>query len=459
MAELTEEQLRTIVATAVAAALAARPAPRTKHNEVPGGSSTTDTWDFSEGHGFKLFINSTKAIEPLFNGEQSGFKHFLRQINDRAETFGWKKILDITTNATAGVTKSLTLNYGALTHAQVKADVELCCYEDESHSKQGSIVLRKLITASISRDLYNRLLQNESNCLIRNNDNPPKQRESGVLMLHELIGLVSVQTRATVAIIIRDLNNLDMIMEAEKDHNIVEFNTKVTDLLNDLRARDIVPPDITTNLFSAHKLVADQQFSEHIVRKEEDYEDGTTTKLSAEDLMSIAREKYKTINKRNEWKKKSKKELEFIAMFTELKHAKQQLVQNKSRKDKQGGDNEGRPKHAGREQTGIFAWKNVAPAPGEPRKKDFKGKACICCPHHPNTKWVLETNRRGQPHVDHCSMKHKAENEETQLALAAVDDATAATDQSELSDDSRTLAQALMNAINADPELSQITFT
>jgi len=139
MAELTEEQLRTIVATAVAAALAARPVAATKYNEVPGGSSTTDTWDFSEGHGFKLFLNSTKPIEPLFNGEQSGFKYFLRQINDRAETFGWKGILDIKT--TTGVTKSLTLNYGALTYAQVKADVELYCYEDESRSKQGSIVL------------------------------------------------------------------------------------------------------------------------------------------------------------------------------------------------------------------------------------------------------------------------------------------------------------------------------
>lgn len=159
------------------------------------------------------------------------------------------------------------------------------------------------------------------------------------------------------------------------------------------------------------------------------------TKLLAEDLMSIAREKYKTISKRNKWKKKSKKELDFIAMFTELKHVKQQLVQNKSGKDKQGNDHEGRPNQAGRKQTGIFAWKNVAPAAGEPRKTDFKGKTYIYCPHHPDTKWVLETNRRGQPHIDHCSMKKKAEDKETQLALAAMDNITEVIEQSEQLDD------------------------
>ena len=50
---------------------------------------------------------------------------------------------------------------------------------------------------------------------------------------------------------------------------------------------------------------------------------------------------------------------------------------------------------------GDWAWKGVAPKPGEPRTRTFRGKQYIYCDHGV-TKWVLE-EKRGVKHKDACS--------------------------------------------------------
>jgi len=358
------------------------------YNEVPGGDDMTATWDFSVGPGLKLFLNSTKAIEPAFNGSQSSLRYFLRQVNDRAETFGWQSILVVKNDDNRD--RSIPLAYGAITLDNVKASVLTYCFLPQSRLKQGSIILRKLITSSISEELYNRLLQVESKYVVTDPNDPSKSHESGALMLFALINLVSVEVRATVANLISKLNHLDHLMESQKDQDIVAFNTTVTDLMNELRARDVTPPDITTNLFNAYKLVGDKQFTDYIGRKEEAYEDGTIVDFSAEKLMEIAREKCKVITGRQEWRKKSKQELEFIAMLNGFKQVQEKLTQNtgKPRNNNRAKDGDDKPKQPGRPADGVFAWKNDPPKAGEPKEKKFRGIDYVHCPHHPNTQWV-----------------------------------------------------------------------
>jgi hypothetical protein len=40
--------------------------------------------------------------------------------------------------------------------------------------------------------------------------------------------------------------------------------------------------------------------------------------------------------------------------------------------------------------SGKFAWKNIAPADGEPREKKRDGKAYLHCPNHGDLQWVLK---------------------------------------------------------------------
>jgi len=359
---MTQAQLEQLLAAAVASAITAnRTAPT--YNEVPGGNDANAIWDFSAGDGLKLFLNSTKPIDPIFDGKQSGLRYFLRQINDRAETFGWQSMLVVPNDK--GEDRSIPLGYGALTIDNVKASVEKYAYMTQSRSKQGSIVLRKLIASSISQDLYNRLLQVEDKCTVLNQANTSQTHESGALMLFALISLASIEVRATVANLISQLNHLDLILDQQKDHNIIEFNTTVTDLMNELRARDVTPPDITTNLFNAYKLVGDKQFTDYIGRKEEAYEDGSIKDFSAEKLMEVAREKFKVINGRQEWRKKTKQELEFIAMTNAFNQARDRLTQNTGKPRGKPKDKDDKPREPGRPADGVFAWKNVAPKAGE----------------------------------------------------------------------------------------------
>jgi hypothetical protein len=42
-----------------------------------------------------------------------------------------------------------------------------------------------------------------------------------------------------------------------------------------------------------------------------------------------------------------------------------------------------------RKNDGSFAWKDVAPKEGEPKKKAVKGKTYFWCTHHTNPMWAL----------------------------------------------------------------------
>jgi hypothetical protein len=194
-----------------------------------------------------------------------------------------------------------------------------------------------LIKASISTDLWTELqdLQDKYTVSI---GTPATTRTDGILYLYELIGLVAIETKSTVTNIIKQLNNLTGIME-QKQSDIKEFNNSVNLLLSGLRAQNHTIPDIITNLFEAYKSCEDSKFVEYMVRKEEAYEDNTITDLSAQKLMKMALEKFKTLQGRNQWKQKSSQELEFIAMQNELLKIKklEQDSQKKSTPKKDAG--------------------------------------------------------------------------------------------------------------------------
>ena len=369
---------------------------------VPGGTGNVP-WDFTSGDGMKLFHNSTKALDPKFDGDQKQLHNFLTTVEDRAESYGWTSILTIPVGGTE--TRSLTEEFGTITEAQVRAHAAIYLELNE-RNHQASACLKKFLTSSLEADILSQVLQLKAKYTITTTNGEDK--ESGALMLFHLIKIVSIETRSTVANIMRHLNNLPKVMEESKS-DVKDFNKAVNEHITELNARRASVPEIVTGLFEAYRTCEDEKFSEWAYRKEELYVDSDIS-WTKEELMQKALEKYKHIKSVDGWMTKSEKELDFVAMKAHWlqaskgngngKKPKAQLQQDPPRTDKDGNKKKQFVKHKGDK-----AWKGVAPKSGEPKSKEVNGKKYVAC-NHGETQWALETTAAGEKHLEVCTVLH-----------------------------------------------------
>jgi hypothetical protein len=385
------------------------PPPQAPFALVPGGATAgaLPPWDFSSGDGLKLFMSSTKALEPKFDGSQANLIHFLEQVQDRADSFGWTNIMRITDDN--NTTRKLTTEYGTLTHANMLASANTYMTLN-GRSRQASNCLQLFIKASIDSSVMIELsqLQHKYSIVVNN-----ETRIDGPMMLYQLIGMVAIETRATISSITDKLGNLAALMEEEKS-NVKNFNTKVNLYVLALQARDAPVPDIITQLFKAYKNCGDAAFAKYIETKEDLYLDRSVD-YDRQQLMRLALEKYKTIEQTGKWLQKSEEQLEFIAMKAELQT---QIMKLADKKPKLKQNTEKGPRKA-RANTGKWAWKSITPKPGEAHKKTVDGKAYIHCPHHGDTQWVLEVNREGVEHATGCRARQNSKEPATPTTLSS----------------------------------------
>jgi hypothetical protein len=311
--------LQAIIQAAVAAALlAALPQPSAPPQFAinPAGAGA-NPWDFMSGHGLKVYIAITDPFTPLYNGEQHLLNDLLRKIANRAESFSFFGILAILDDN--GQVRQLTREHGCLTLINMQA-AAIANLQAQGRNHQASEMLRKLLQASITSKTADRLFHRKSNYTVNiaaaalpgDPPNPPIMREDGPTMLFELIALVSVETRAMVATLGRKLDDMAAIMRTVKS-NVQEFNAEVETIVDALNARNAPVPELRTKLFTGYKSCGDSAFIKYIIRKEEEYEDGSSN-LTATQLMQVALEKFKTLTYKGEWMVKTKQELEFIAL-------------------------------------------------------------------------------------------------------------------------------------------------
>jgi hypothetical protein len=369
------------------------------YSVVPGGGDPTTPWNFTTGDGLKLFQAATKAIEDKFDGDMEKLQYFLDAIQERANTYGMDGVLRINIGtAAAPEFRNLTTEYGSITDAQMRAHAIVYQRLDE-RDRQCSAILVSLISASITPELLDELKQKDYSVTVQVGTPPAEQkRQDGPLMLFQLITLVSVDTRATVSTLLKQLTGagLSIVMEDVKS-DIHMFNKRVSMMMIALRARRREVPDCVPALFEAYQSCEDSTFTKYIARKEEEYEDKTITTLDNKELMEMAHEKYKTLVEKKMWKKKTKEQLEFIALKSELEVARRQIVQKPAKEKKQT------PAKPGPRNDGEWAWKAIPPAKeGESHAKSYKGKEYIYCPHHGDTKWVLKVNNKGIEHATGC---------------------------------------------------------
>ena len=96
------------------------------------------------------------------------------------------------------------------------------------------------------------------------------------------------------------------------DSNIKKFNTHVKSLTRNLECRHQQSTDVLANLFKGYKAASDKVFVEYIMRKEEEYKEGSP--MTADTLMNLAANKYKICLLRNEWNSKSESETKILAL-------------------------------------------------------------------------------------------------------------------------------------------------
>ena len=367
---------------------------------VPGDGDANVPWNFTSGDGLKLFQAATRSMETKYDGTMSKLQYFLDAVQHRAETYGMAEILKINV-APAGVAadyRSLTMEYGAITEAQMMAHAGSYQNQD-NRARQSAAVLLTFLKQSIKPETLDELKQKEYKVSVLVNG-AQIDREDGPMMLYKLIDMVAVETRATVHSIMKTLTGagLSQIMTEVKS-DIKEFNNKVNMLMVALRARRREVPDLTPHLFEAYLNCEDQTFVSYMADHEAQFEDGRIATMTNNELMHTALQKYKTLVDKDLWKQKSKQELEFIAMITKLEDANKKLVQKQSKRTptKAKGKNGNR----GPTNDGDWAWKGIAPVGDEATERTFRGKKYIYCDHG-DTKWVLE-EKRGVKHVDSCS--------------------------------------------------------
>jgi hypothetical protein len=244
----------------------------------------------------------------------------------------------------------------------------------------------------------------------------------------------------------------------ECKRDVQMFNNKVNEILKQLRARRSDPGDILTNLLDAYKACEDKGFVEYVQRKEEMHEENSIP-LTLETIMRMALDKYEVLVEKDEWMKKNSQELEFIAMKPELKETKKKLEQIKRQPNAKSRIDGSSGGYSAPCNTGKFAWKSITSATSEPHKKTFEGRNYIYCPHHGETKWVLETNRCGIKHVDGCNEKKKKTRNDDSTAAStttANQASTPYTPSKEQMSYARALASVMeedVSAVTEDEEL------
>ena len=403
----TVAELNAIIQAAIAQALLQQPQQQQQQQQQPvfaknPGGQGNQPWDFTTSQGIKLYQAATAPFQPAYDGEEDKLPDLLRKIRARTQQYSFHSILVVTDSS--AVPRDMSREHGCLTLADVQTKARGYLGQAQ-RDFQASGMLYTLIMDSVTPRFAGRLEHRTSEYVLdmAAQGAPPDVHADGPCLLLALIQMVNVDTRCFVDNILEKLNNMLPLMDEAKS-DIAVFNATIDGLIDAMNTREARLPDIIPQLFKAYKSCGDEKFVNYIIAKHDGYLDRTVD-YSYETLMKLALEKFKTIGK--DWCKKSERELEFIAMQGQITQLK--LAQNpRSTKQPHSGGGGADPAKKNRHQ-GKFAWKGIAPKPGEPQEKTVNGKVYIYCPNHGDTKWVLKTNIKGLDHKTNCSKNHQAQ--------------------------------------------------
>ena len=351
---------------------------------APGLLNPNQVIDYSSDQGIKLYKSATRPLYEngnLFSVNEEGARDFIGLVGTRARQFSWHdSILEVPVDNAQplGDTLSMLTNHGQLSLDHIREHVATYVAA-ESRAAQESTALAQMLNDSLSK-------AGRDKVTTRRDDYTVNGIESGVLLLKVIIQEASIDTNATISTIRTQLSNLDKYM-VKIGYDIDKFVTHVTKLEEGLAARGAVSTDLLNNLFKGLLAAKDHNFHKYILRKEEDYEEGTSN-LTPAQLKTLAKTKYRILVEKGQWNAPSAEEEQIVALRAEisaLKKAKGSPKKpTKPKTDKKQGGGGSNSKNTG---PANKTWKTTAPASDKMNEsKQVKGVTYWWCRNH--KRWV-----------------------------------------------------------------------
>lgn len=349
--------------------------------------SDNDVLDFKSKHGIGIWKSGTaKLSEELFDCNSEGLRDFLELVQHRGQVMNWDSVLDIPVdNANVlGPTVNFIANYGTLSLVYLRGTVEAYMGR-QVRVAQDSYMLYTCLHNSLSK-------VGRDKVTLYKTDYKYQGTPSGILFLKVIIKESAIDSNATTLAIRNQLASIDTYL-AKVNFDISKTHQHVQLLMEQLRARGETTNDLLFHIFNAYKTVRDTEFSRWVTQKESDYEEGEV-ELSAERLMSLAENKYKTLVDKKQWRAPTPEEEKIVALQSQInslknkKEGEQQPRNNSSNESK----NKKNKKDDKKQKPKVEDWMLAAPKSGEPSTKRVNNKDWHWCSKH--AKWCLHTTEQ-----------------------------------------------------------------
>ena len=230
-----------------------------------------------------------KATEPLnynYEGDSKKLWMFLHQIAARVDDFGWKSTIEVKDDD--GISRNLLTNYGQITMENVK-EKALTYQGKNNRDAQVSEMLYICVSSSLSKKFMAKMKHFSQDFMFEG-------KGDGICFIKSIIGYLRADTYASLGRTLISFNECDNYMRSVNS-DVITFNRHIKVQMKSLAAFGqtyLSDKELIFYLFRGYEASACQTFADFICEKKNAYEDGREN-LSAETLMSIAENKFKSM--------------------------------------------------------------------------------------------------------------------------------------------------------------------
>ena len=175
--------------------------------------------------------------------------------------------------------ENLIKNYGSITMEQVLTSEQSYIAWEGRHAQDTHMLYQCLMISLTGEEKKKVMIWSDQYEFEVNG----VEYNSGVALLKVIIRESHIDTNATTNQIRMKLSSLDTYM-LTIECNVATFNEHVKLLIQQLKARNQTTSDLLINLIKGYSAVKNEEFIGWLKRKEEGYEDGTST-MTADELM------------------------------------------------------------------------------------------------------------------------------------------------------------------------------
>ena len=297
--------------------------------QLSPASLDTSVIDYSTKEGLKKFERATKALNNVFDGTSGGMTVFKGDLKQHANNSGWdngQPDSDVISIPGAVATEKFNIitQYSQLTRNQIISWATSNVINKQTRKAQNNANMYQCIYNSISTDLLNQMLLEESRYMVQ-------ETPIAALFYKELMNHASVDTQATISLTRQQLASLDVKM-VELNSDVREFNKYVSELKLKLAQHGTKSDDLLINLFRGYKAARDNNFNKFILDLERDYLYGEKD-LSADELMSKALTAFQVEKDRDTWGALTEDQQMIVAMQAQIKSLKDTNLKIDVKKD------------------------------------------------------------------------------------------------------------------------------